>query len=721
MKKLLLCLSFMALVALHAQADEGMWMIHSFRDMIYQEMKQMGLKLSPDDIYNENGTGLSNAIVAVNRGMGTGSMISPTGLMITNYHVAYGDISVVSTSENNYFRTGFWASSPSEEIPVSTTVTFLHRVTDVTDEAKNLRQEMIDNGEWGFMGTRRLYAALEQRYADSTSRYTPSCHSFFNGEIYLMMFVETYRDVRLAGFPPESIGAFGGETDNWGWPQHKGDFALYRVYGDKEGKPAAYAPDNVPLKPEKYLDISGAGLSEGDFTMVIGYPGSVHRSTSSFGVVEKQTVTNPAVSLMRRRGLDVMRERMDADSVVRLDYANTFTSVGNYVDFAKWETICLRRYDVAEIRAAEEAAMQRWIAEDAARKERYGEMIDLLGRGYAARAKAVKEKLYMREMWFGMSQSTIQGFRTSYIPVWMERNNVDSVDITHSMVKGYLDYYQDAFDSDTDREIFAELLVGYRRNVPREAWGSVLQELDDRFMGDAKAIAQYVFSHSFVVSQEKYEAFFAQKRAPAEIRADIMVALAESSDNSYFVEVQKKAEEEAGVDVDQAEYDYQKLVYQYRKATGIKQYPDANSTMRITYGTVGALQPRDAVSYGYRSSSLGFMEKYDPDHFDFHLNERMRTLLAQRDWGRWGEEGNLYINFLSNNDITGGNSGSPILNAHGQVVGLCFDGNRESMASDIYYHPTLNKCVNVDIRYVLWIIEKYADAGHFIDEMTVVE
>lgn len=724
MKKILIYALLALLAPASAMADEGMWLVNLFESSIYPQMKKKGLKLKPGEIYNERGTALSGAIVAVDYGMGTGSVISDRGLVITNHHVAYGDIHDLSTPENNYLENGFWAATEQDELPVKgKTVMFLRRIADVTDEAMEMRDSMIREGKFGVFGTRKIYGAIEKKYGKDTP-YEVSCASMWRGEKYLLFYYEVYKDVRLVGAPPEKIGAFGGNQDNWGWPQHKGDFALYRVYGDKDGKPAPYSKDNVPIKPAKVLDISTGGVHEGDYTMVLGFPGRTNRYMSSFAVAEKQQVVNPVVIRARHERMEIIKKHMEADPKVRLLYSDKYFNLSNYADYATWENICLRRYDVIGIRAAEEARLAAWIDADPARRTEYGDLLANLKKGYEARAEAVREKCYYQETWIRPSDVMMTANRLGTLVDRMRRDGIASVqdgDKNFAGVKSNTRRMMKDFDLATDKEVLTRMMESFTGNVPREMWGEQLPQLYDRFKGDVPALVDYAFENTCCTSYEKLCAWFAQPRTAEEILSDPMAAMANSVSSRRFAEKLKQAEEASGIDADKEELRYAHAIYEMRESEGTPQYPDANSTMRLTYGTVGPVSPKDAVHYDSRSTVDGYLEKYNPDDYEFRVDERMSSLIRSKDWGRWGENGRLYVNFLTDNDITGGNSGSPVLNARGDVIGLAFDGNRESMSGDVYFHPTNFKTVCVDIRFVLWIMDKYAGAGSLIDEMRLVK
>ncbi len=724
MKKLFLYTLLIALLPLSAAADEGMWLVNTFQHSIYPQMKKTGLKLKANEIYNEQSPALCNAIVAINDGMGTGSVISENGLIITNHHVAYGDIHALSTPEKNYLEQGFWARQRSEELPVKgTTVTFLRKVLDVTEEAKTLRSDLEKAGQLGLFGTRKIFGMLEKKYGEG-SPYEVACSSMWRGEQYLLFFYETYRDVRLVGAPPVTIGAFGGEQDNWGWPQHKGDFALYRVYGDKEGKPADYAADNQPIKPIKVLRVATSGVHDNDYAMVIGFPGRTNRYMSSCAVREKEYVTNPIVIKSRRDRLNILKKHMEADPKVRLFYSDKYFNISNYADYAKWENICLRRYDVIGIRAAEERELAAWIEADTARQNQYGALLESLKRGYSCRTAAIRNKCYYQEAWISPSDVLMTANRLGTLIGRMEREKIETVkadDENFLSVKLNTRRMMKDFDLETDKEVFTHMMQSFTDSVPHALWGKQLDEMYKRFKGDVPALVDYAYANTCCTSLEKLCAWFETPRTAADILSDPMAALAYSVSSRRFGDMVKKADKKAGCETDKIESDYIHAIYAMRSSKGIPQYPDANSTMRITYGTVGDIRPSDGVHYDYRTTIAGYTEKYNPEDYEFRVDDRMRTLIAAKAWGRWGEKGTLYVNFLTNNDITGGNSGSPVLNGRGDVIGLAFDGNRESMSGDIYFHPTNFKTVCVDIRFVMWVIDQYAGAENLIDEIKFVK
>lgn len=703
-----------------AAADEGMWPVNDL-GKIYPRMRAGGLKLRAGEIYNESSPALADAVVAVDGGTGSGCMVSAQGLMLTNHHVAYGDICALSTAEDNYLEAGYWARSPQEELPVAgKTVSFLRRMVDVTAEAGRIKARMKAEGRWGSMSLRRLYGELERRYGADTPCEV-SCVLMWGGRQYVMCYYDVYKDVRLAGAPPARIGAFGGDRDNWGWPQHKGDFALYRVYADSAGRPAEYSPENVPLRPRYFLPIATGGVRDGDFVLVVGFPGRTDRYASSHAIAERQRVKNPIVVRNRHERMDILRRRMERDPGVRLAYSDAYFGLSNYADYARWETRCLARFDVEGIRRSEEERMQRWIESDSTRRAAYGTLLADLERGYAARRDAERALNYFREAWLGPSEALLTANRVSSFLNKLDRTRRDTLRLAdkdaQSVVAGSA-RLRCNYDPATDREVFARMVTNFTDSVPPAMWGGTMLRMYDAAEGDAARMAREAFDASFCSTAERYDAYFARDRAVEEIRLDPLVALAGSVRVQTFTGGVKRAEEQARTAVGQREAEYATALYDFRAAQGEPQYPNANATMRLSYGSVGPLSPSDGVHYHARSTVAGYLDKYDPERYEYRVDQRMQQLIAARAWGRWGERGTMYVNFLTDNDITGGNSGSPVLDSRGRLVGLAFDGNRESMAGDVWFHPTLAKTVSVDIRFVMWVIEQYAGAGWLLEEMT---
>ncbi|MDY3978780.1 MAG: S46 family peptidase [Tidjanibacter sp.] len=696
-----------------AVADEGMWLIHNQLPSIWKQMKSEGLKLRPEQIYNESAPALADAVVAINYGMGTGSVISSDGLVITNHHVAYDDIHALSTMEHNYLEDGFAAHNSSEELPTGSTVTFLRKVVDVTDRALALKAEWESEGKWNSMSLRRLVAQLEKEFAQQG--YEVSVSSFWRNLKFYAYYMVTYNDVRLVAAPSVHLGAFGGDTDNWGWPQHKCDFAIYRVYTAPDGSPKAYSPENVPLSPNKVLQLSTEGVVDGDFTMVIGFPGRTNRYLSSYAVTEKEQVRNPIVYSARSARLAVMKRHMEADPKVRLKYSDKYFGISNYTDYARWENICLRRFGVAKELAVEEAAFQSWAAENG-----YGELLPSLAKGYAARANAVRNRCYYQELWFGVSEAAVAAGRAVAMRSRIEREKITVIEPTSPILNGILgslDRFEQT-DRATERELFAEMFERFAWSVDADFLNDFVKSGIER-CGGAREFALWSFDNSVFGSAEGIAQFFAVDRTYDEILADPMVALAAAVQYKPFADAIDQAEKGVGVMVDAVEAEYQRALYHYRLSKGEVQYPNANSTMRLTFGRVGDIAPADGVHYASHTTTNGYFEKQDPSSYDFSVSPTLCNALQSAGQSRWAKKGVMYVDFISDNDITGGNSGSPVLDARGRLVGLAFDGNRESMAGDIRFNATMSKTVSVDIRFVMWALESVLNAPELVNEILI--
>lgn len=700
-----------------SRADEGMWLVNLLDKNLTQKMKKSGLKLDPKLIYDESGSAISNAVVALDFGC-TGSIISNEGLLITNHHCAYSDIHALSTPEKNYLEDGYWAMNREQEIPIKgKSVFFLRKVVDVTDEIKQISDSLRSKGQPG--GMRKISSIIEPRHAKMSGLET-SCNSMWRGSKYYMFYYEVYTDIRFVGAPPVSIAAFGGETDNWEWPQHKGDFALYRVYGGKDGKPAAYSTENVPITPKRVLTISTKGVKEGDFTMILGFPGRTNRYNNSFGIHEKEKVTNPiSVSTMRDK-LDIMDKWMKTDPKIRLKYADYYFSISNVQELLSGEVINFRRFGVEKIMQERESELQSWIDGNPERKAKWGDLLEKLSVRYKGTENVMRAQKYFQSTLVGGYGLISAGNRGGSLKSSMERDNIDTLRVGSPRYKGFIKELEKVYeecDMRVERDLFKYSMKTFIENVPEQYRGDYINQLAKEYNNDGEAIAEYIFNNSILTHPDKFREAVKKDQPVTLFTNDPLSIMNRSIGMKPFnEEVSKVCRKESIFDL---EAYYTRAMYQMNLDKNKVQYPDANSTMRLTYGNVGPINPSDGIYYSSQSTTQGLWDKYNPDDYEFNMKPKMIELLKNKDWGPYGEKGKMYIDFLSNNDITGGNSGSPIMNAKGEIIGLAFDGNKESLASDAYFHPEMNKCVNVDIRYVLWIIDKYAGAGHLIKEMNI--
>lgn len=700
------------------RADEGMWLVQLMAKINYEAMKAGGLRLTPEQLYSEDRPSLKDAIVALDGGSCSGSMISAKGLMITNHHCAYDDIQKLSTLEHDYLKDGFWARTPEEEIVIpGKTVAFLEQVVDVTEEYREILEK--NKGMYATFSSRRANGIIQKKYA--RKGYEVSCEAMLRGEKYYLYYYKVYKDVRLVGAPSAKIGAFGGDTDNWSWPQHKGDFALYRVYAGKDGEPAAYSGDNVPLKPKYVLPVSRGGLKEKDFAMIMGYPGMTTRYMPAWGVKHKVEVVNPAKIDVRTIKLALMREAMNEDPQVKIQYASKYFGASNYWKYAIGESKYIGLYDVFGIKSREEDEMERWIGADPARKARYGNLLEELKACYEFAIRYEPSGEYHQEAIVSGPDIFRLALRFSSVVRSLQRQKCNRMErnckdckILRNQCETYFKDYNEALD----RRIFAAMVKLYTEKVDKRFMPAGLSGLVKKYKGNYTRMADALYDRSFLASREKVFAFLEKGITVASIEKDPVVQLMESlvEKNREYREFVKENQRK----IRQLRTDYQQVIVEmYRGKKAL--YPDANSTMRITYGKAGGYTPKDAVKYDFRSSIAGYPEKYVAGDPEFGLPDGFLPAVRKGDWGPYADaDGKLYTGFVTDQDITGGNSGSAVMNADGALVGLAYDGNWESMAGAVYFHPEYNKCVCVDIRFVLWLIDKYAGASYLTDEMNIV-
>lgn len=722
MKKLLTLLFVIFFVTTKSFADEGMWLINLLDKQLHELMARKGLKLKPGEIYNVDGGALTDAIVAIDGGMCSGSIISSKGLMITNHHCAYGDIHSLSTPDKNYLEDGFWAMKMSDEVPIKgKSVTFLRSVTDVTEMVTKIIDSLDAAGPRGLFFMNRVSGIVEKRYENIP--YEKGLSSMWRGSKYYLYFYETYSDVRLVGAPPVSIGAFGGETDNWGWPQHKGDFAMYRVYASPDGKPSEYSAENVPMEAKKFLTVSAKGVKENDFTMVIGYPGRTNRYMSSFELREKFQILNPVISGVRRSKLEVWKKYMDASDKTRLIYADKYFGISNYTDYAKWENLCVDRFDVIEKLEEREVELQKWIMADAKRAEKYGRMLQNLRKAYEIKADITKVREYFRESMVRGAELVGLGQRFQGLVSTLTRAGKEEFTLEDKEIANFKEIALKTIselDVEADRELFKVMVKYYLKEVPVSFYDQAFITLLDKFGGNSDQLADFIYDNSVITSADRLNKFFAEKRSVKDIESDPVIDVVKTIGIRKYNAMEDSLLKVAALDPAKERGDYVRAMYEMQIEKGENIYPDANSTMRLTFGEVGGIKAKDAVYYHYLTTSTGILEKQNPNDYEFKIKPDLKAALERGDWGRWGTNGVLYVNFLSDNDITGGNSGSAVINGNGELIGLAFDGNRESMAGDVYYVEGYCKSVCVDIRYVLWVVDKYAGAGHLINEMNIV-
>ncbi len=691
--KILLLLIFLG--GWSVRADEGMWMIHAIDSALEKKMQERGLELSAGEIYNADAPGATVADAVVSMAFGcTGSIISDNGLLITNHHCAYADVHGISTPEHNYLEDGFWAMRMDEErnIPMKS-VYFLKRVLDVTDETLALKEKQERLGKPS--GMRRISHLMEKKYSAETGMEA-LLSSMWDGSKYYMALYEVYYDIRLVAAPPVSSAAFGGDVDNWEWPQHKCDFAMYRIYTAPDGSPAFYAEENVPMKPAAKLKISLDGYKAGDYTMVIGYPGSTNRYSSSFETNFNETLKHPICNQIRGRQMEIIKDWMDRDPSVRLKYADYYFSLSNVQELYSGEVECLGRFNVVEEKEAVEKELQAWIEASPERAGRWGSLLNDLRTKYLAVEDGERDVNYFRE-------TVIRGTRIARV---CHRRNAKALAREFGSI-----------DLRVERDLFRFAVAEFYENVDTSMMEDYHKSLVSDFP-DYKELAEHIWMSSALTDEASVAALLADGKCAEDFKDDPLYRFFQGMKVTKFNE--RIAAAEGTPRRLELNREYTHALYQMRLDKGVPQYPDANSTMRITYGTVGGLSPRDGVLCDWKTTPRGILEKHNPDDYDFALNERQLSLYNEAEWGRWGfgDGGRgMYVNFLTDNDITGGNSGSPVLNSRGELIGLAFDGNKESLSSDLWCAPGYNKCVCVDIRWILWTLDKYAGMDRIINEL----
>ncbi len=721
LKRTIALATFLMLGWNSVKADEGMWLLHLIKQLNYADMKAKGLKLTPEQIYSVNESSLKDAILTMNGGMCTGEVISKEGLFLTNHHCGYDAIQGFSSPEHNYLKDGFWAMNRGEEKHVEgMTVTFLVRIDDVTDR---INKELTDDMDpMTRMQTIEGLKAKIAAEATEGTHYDAYVRDFFEGSEFYLFVNETFRDIRLVGAPPESVGKYGGDTDNWMWPRHTGDFTMFRVYAGADNKPADYAADNKPFKPRHHLPVSLAGVEEGDFAMIMGYPGSTDRYLTSYGVKHAVELDQPARVKIRRKKLDLMKQDMDADVAIRIKYASKYASVANYWKYFLGQSEQLKRNKVYDKKKAEEDAFAAWVNQSDDRKKHYGNVLADIEDAYKTINQYWHGSTYLQECALGPELHVFFwrhfGFNG---PLKKALDGGDEAKIRAARDKALTaaeDFFKD-YNPATDQKIYAAMLKMYHEDVPKDLQPEGLKTLASKTKGNWDKYAANYFKKSPFRSLDALKAFIStvDKETLAEEPAYKLFSEFVMTYFTKFMSTSGQAE----MKLSNAR---RLLIEGYRKMNPNKSfYPDANSTQRLTYGTVGGYESnsKDALMFRHYTTIDGIMQKMNNDDPEFVVPDRLVELYNKKDFGQYAENGVLKVCFLTNNDITGGNSGSPVINANGELIGCAFDGNWEAMSGDIFFENNLQKTISVDIRYVLWIVDKYAGAGHLIDEMTLVK
>ena len=719
MKKLLVSFAFV-LTIFRSYADEGMWLPLLLGEQVYKDMLKRGLKLKPEQLYSINKASIKDAIVIFGGGC-TGEIVSDQGLLFTNHHCGYGAIAAASTVEANYLRDGFWASDKSKEIASKNlSVSFLNRIEDVTAKV----MDALGNSA-GAERNQKLQAVTAELVKAATGGdefKNAVVASMFKGNQYFLYVYDIFKDVRLVGTPPESIGKFGGDTDNWEWPRHTGDFSVFRVYMSKDGKPANYSADNVPYKPKHFLPVSIKGFKDGDYSMIFGYPGSTNRYETSFGVKLSTDINNPTLVKLRDMRLKYMFEEMKKSEATKLQLASEYASIANYWKFYDGETKQLLKFDTYGEKQKIEAAFISW----AKGKPEYENIFADYEKNYNEWRPYAAHRQYMVE---GITGCRLIGAAAAWqnIEALLKRKDYKPEEIERALRaadagrKNYLANY----NLKADQNILASAVMMFYSDIdknqhPDGFYDGLFKQYNSIEASPYKAFAADVFSNSMMTDNNKWAAFMAKPNLDALMNDPaykVVSAFIKNFNNKYaakFAAFTAKNNDLGRL--------YMKGIMEMNPEKVKMMYPDANFTMRVSYGNIKSYQPRDAVKYDFVCTMNGVMAKYKPGDYEFDLPAKFVDLWKNKDYGQYADPvyKDVVVSFITTNDITGGNSGSPVIDANGNLLGLAFDGNYEALSHKLAFDKDLNRTICVDVRYVLWCIEKLGGAKHIVDELKLV-
>lgn len=699
-----------------ARADEGMWLPHLLKKLNEADMQKMGLKLTAEQIYSINQSSVKDGVVNFGN-FCSGEIVSPDGLILTNHHCGFDAIQFHSSVQNDYLTNGFWAMTRKDEKNTpGLTASFLVRIEDVTYKINGeITSAMTSDQKEEAIAKKS--EELEKLAVEGT-HYDAQVKPFFENNHFYLFVYETFRDIRLVGAPPSSVGKFGGDTDNWMWPRHTGDFSMFRVYTGPDGKPADYSEANIPLKSKFFFPISLKGIKKDDFAMVMGYPGGTERYMSSEGVRLALEQSNPARIRLREKRLAVMKEFMDNDPEVRIKYAGKYAHVSNYYKYFIGQNQGLRRLKVVERKIEEEKKFQAWVDADEARKKKYGTVLSDLAAAYTDFRKVNKSYVYLEESAFAV-ESVLLAYRALNLYGTLKaKAEADKIEEAKKELKEKGDEHFKDFYAPVDQKELAELFALYYKDIPVEQHPSVMGDVQKKYKGDFEKYAAAVFAKSIFTDRTRFDAFMKAPTAKVlekdevfKIMTSVLFGFRARQGPQYAASREK---------IDKANNLLLAAILEMR--SDAKLYPDANFTMRLTYGSVQDIYPADAVYYNYYTTLDGIIAKEDSTNEEFIVPAKLKDLYRKKDFGKYiNDKGTVPVCFITTNDITGGNSGSPVINGEGHLIGIAFDGNWEAMSGDIIFEPKLQRCISVDIRYVLFMIDKFAGAGHLVKEMKLVE
>lgn len=720
MKKFLLVVFALLSISM-VRADEGMWLLSRLKQDNIDKMQEMGFKLTAEDIYSVNQPGIKDAIVGLGkagrpfRHFCSGEIISPQGLMLTNHHCGFDAIQSHSSVEHDYLSDGFWAYKMEDELTnPGVTASILERMEDVTDRMNAVLKD--DMSEMDRNIAIDSMAGVIIKEATKDTDLSGQVQAMFEGNQFFLFLYTIYKDVRLVGAPPQSMGKFGGDTDNWVWPRHTADFSMFRIYTGPDGRPAEYSKDNVPLKPKHYLPVSAKGVEDGDFAMILGFPGTTDRYTTSYGLQNTMDVTNDIRYKVRTEKLDIMREEMAKSPKTRIQYASKYASCANYWKYSLEQNKALKQLNTIGNKEAVEDDFTAWVNADNGRKAKYGEVLATIKNGYGDMQKYSAAQVYLQEALAGPEAHMFAYRAARILSDYCDKNTKaeDKTEIKNALLEAGKAFYKD-FNTEVDTRLFASLFKIYSEKVDPDLHPEIIDLINKKYKGDYRKFADELRNKSVFMSEEAFDAFM-EKPDCKKLEKD----LAYISGKSFYEMWIKLSAYTSELNEKITRNDRLFVKGLMEMSPEKKWAPNANSTIRLTYGKVRSYKPRDAVFYDYYTTLTGVVEKEGPAGGEFEVPARLKELYAKKDFAPYGTD-NVVTCFITDNDITGGNSGSGVINANGELIGAAFDGNSEAMSGDVDFEENLQRCINLDTRYMLWIVDKFAGAKNLIEEMTIVK
>lgn len=719
MKKILLSVLAAAL-SLPAVADEGMWLLPLLQQQKFPEMQALGLKLQDYDIYSPDSASLKDAVVIFGGGC-TGEIVSPDGLLLTNHHCGYGQIQQHSTLEHDYLTDGFWATTREQELPnPGLTVTFIDKIEDVTDYVKKELEKDTDPQSMNFLSPKYLNGLAKAKVGEKFLQDNPGTEveikAFYGGNVYYMFTKKIYSDIRLVGAPPSSVGKFGADTDNWMWPRHTGDFSVFRVYADANGNPAEYSESNVPLRPKRWFKISVKGVEEDDYAMMMGFPGRTNKYYTSWEVAERRDIDNTVRINIRNLRQEVMLDEMLKDPSVRIQYASKYAGSTNAYKNAIGSNWAIKKRNFEQVKKEEQDRLIAWAQKN--NESSYPEALSTL-------EQIVSDRKDLRFRSWMLDEAILRGIEFTKVPTEVQsvsdalkgKDRNEQQKQIRLLDMAYHRFADKDYAPEVDKKIAKVMLKEYRRLVPAKSQPAYFSLIDKKFKGDVDRFVDYLFDKSIYGSEENFDKFKTRPSVKA-LEQDPMILFAKSVQEEKTNLNAALADFDTGYALAHKEYVKGLLAMYQDKAN----FPDANFSLRLTYGQVKGYRPKDAVYYNCQTTLDGVMEKEDSTNWEFVVPARLKALYEAKDFGRYQmPDGRMPVAFSATTHTTGGNSGSPVLNANGELIGINFDRNWEGVGGDIQYLPDYQRSIIVDIRYVLFLIDKYAGAGYLLEEMDLVE